>query len=593
MIEHALIRDDEHWLRFRDPVEVVEVRALSDVAPGLATVEEAVNTRGLWAAGYLAYDASPAFDSALCARAPRGTLPLMLFGLFRQPERLERLPLDGCDGYSLDEWQPSLGSEAHRRAVARIMTHIARGDSYQVNYTFSLRAAFEGDPRSLFYDLQRAQQAAYAAYLSLDGHAICSASPELFLRLDHDRAVCRPMKGTAARGHYLVADADQMEWLVSSEKNRAEHVMIVDMVRNDLGRVAEVGSVEVASLFDVERYPTLLQMTSTVGARSAAPLTEIMRALFPSASITGAPKVRTMELIAELEDAPRGVYTGAIGFISPNRLAQFNVAIRTVVVDRSAGRATYGVGGGIVWDSDAADEYAECGIKARILTRPPPDFDLLETMLWQPESGYFLLDRHLERLREAAAYFVRPCDTRQIGNELQALAERLPSIDHRLRVLVAADGEVSIQATPLGADSPRSRFRIGLAAAAVDSADRYLYFKTTHRQFYEQALAQRPDCDDVLLYNERGELTESCHANLVIRRNGRLVTPPVASGLLAGTFRAELLASGEIQEDVFRVDELAEADEILLINSVRRWMTTEWVEDDASESRRATASSAS
>jgi para-aminobenzoate synthetase/4-amino-4-deoxychorismate lyase len=581
MIEHALIRDNERWLRFSDPVEVVEVHALSDVVPALASVEEAVNSRSLWAAGFLAYDAAPAFDPALSVRPPSRTLPLMLFGLFRQPERLDRLPLDGCGGYSLGEWQPSLDPEAHRRAVASIREHIARGDTYQVNHTFSFQADFDGDPRSLFYEAQRAQQAAYAAYLSLDGHAICSASPELFLRLDQDQVVCRPMKGTAARGHCLAADADRIRWLGSSEKNRAEHVMIVDMVRNDLGRVAEIGSVEVASLFDVERYPTLLQMTSTVVARSAAPLAEILRALFPSASITGAPKVRTMEIIAELEDAPRGVYTGAIGFIAPGRLAQFNVAIRTVVVDRSAGRAAYGVGGGIVWDSDAADEYTECGIKARILTRPPPDFELLETLLWQPEGGFFLLDRHLERLREAAAYFVRPCDTDQIRVDLQALAERLPPEAHKLRLLVASDGVVSIEATSLTPDSPRRKLRIGLAAAAVDSADRYLYFKTTHRRVYERALDSRPDCDDVLLYNERGELTESCLANLVVRRNGKLVTPPVACGLLAGTFRAELLASGEIREEIVRVEDLADADEILLINSVRRWMATEWVARDA------------
>jgi para-aminobenzoate synthetase/4-amino-4-deoxychorismate lyase len=585
MIEYALIREREDWLRFTSPVEVIVAHEHGEVLDRLREVERGVDQRQLYAAGFVAYEAAPAFDAAFQVQPSTGALPLMLFGLFERPERLSRLPRNGSASYSLGEWRPTLGQDAYRRAVERIRKLIARGDTYQVNYTFGLRAPFEGDPYALFVDAQQAQQAAYAAYLELDGHAICSASPELFLRLEQDRLVCRPMKGTAVRGHSLDADREQMRWLASSAKNRAENLMIVDMVRNDLGRVAEIGSVEVPSPFDVERYPTLLQMTSTVAARSSAPMTEILAALFPSASITGAPKVRTMEIISKLENAPRGVYTGAIGFIAPDRRAQFNVAIRTAVIDRAEGSASYCVGGGIVWDSKAAEEYAECRIKARILTRPPPDFDLLETLLWRPGRGYYLLDLHLHRLRDAAAYFVRPCDTEQIRARLEELAEGLPTEDHRVRLLVAPDGVPSIETHALRPDAVQRTARIDLAGSPVHSRDPFLHFKTTHREVYDRALESRPGCDDVLLYNERGELTESCFANLVLRRNGRLLTPPLHCGLLAGTFRSELLARGEISEQILRVDELDDADEILLINSVRQWMGTIWAEQQIGATR--------
>jgi para-aminobenzoate synthetase/4-amino-4-deoxychorismate lyase len=281
-----------------------------------------------------------------------GTLPLLSFALFDSAEPCAVLPVVPPGDHHLDEPRFSLAYEEYAGLVAAIRERIARGDTYQVNLTQRLTAAFRGDPRSLFLALQRAQQAPCAAYLHLGTLAVCSASPELFFELDGHDITCRPMKGTSPRGHDLVADQEQMEWLRTSEKNRAENLMIVDMVRNDLARIAEIGSVDVSALWTVERYPTVLQMTSTVRARTRASLVEVMQALFPSASITGAPKIRAMELISQLERSPRDIYTGAIGFIAPGRRAHFNVAIRTAVVDPALERLVFGVGGGIVWDSN-------------------------------------------------------------------------------------------------------------------------------------------------------------------------------------------------------------------------------------------------
>lgn len=574
----GLLRDHERqrWLRFRDPVEVVTAWDTGSVRGQIERIEKVANTEGLWAMGYLAYEAAPAFDRALHVQPPTKALPLLWFGLYREPEHLSDLPAGDDGPYALGEWTSSVTPIAYGEAIAAIKERIARGDTYQVNYTFRLRASFQGDSLALFLRLWQAQHAPYAAYLATDSFALCSASPELFFHLEDDRVVSQPMKGTARRGRTLVEDEAQARWLRESEKNRAENIMIVDMIRNDLGRIAITGSVLTERLFDVTRYPTLWQMTSTVSATTNAPAADILAALFPCASVTGAPKVSTMGIIADLESAPRGVYTGAIGYLAPGRRSQFNVAIRTVVIDRVRATAEYGVGSGIVWDSDAGDEYRECQTKARILTVVFPDISLIESLLWEPVAGYFLLERHVQRLADAAAYFGPPLDPAAVRGQLAAFAATLSTRPHKVRLLVASNGVWSVEATSIQAASS-SPLRVALADQPVDSADPYLYHKTTHREVYERALASRPGCDDVLLWNERGELTESTRANLVLRLDGELVTPPVSSGLLGGTFRAELLAQGILREQVLRVPDLARAENVYLINSVRRWMSADLV----------------
>lgn len=567
MTNQLVIYDAENkqWLRFRDPELVVRADRLEEVVPKFAEVNATIRDRNLYGAGLIGYEAAPAFDESLPTHSS-DSFPLLWFGLYQQPEVIQ-LP-EANEDYNLN-WSPSVSREAYERAIATIKEHIARGETYQVNYTLRLHAPFTGDPYSLFGKLARSQQANYAAYVETDRFAICSASPELFFRLSGQQLTCRPMKGTAARGLTLAEDNMMAEWLTYSEKNRAENVMIVDMIRNDMGRVAEIGSVRVSSLFDVERYPTLWQMTSTVTATTRASINEIVAALFPCASITGAPKSRTMQIIRDLETTPRRIYTGCIGFISPQNLAQFNVAIRTVLIDKQAGQAEYGVGSGIVWDSVNKEEYVECQMKAQVLTIDYPPFSLLETMLWTPNAGYFLLSYHLQRLQDSAIYFSISLDIEKVKYRLDTLATSLPHKPHKIRLLVAQNGDITWEATTL--DGTRQPVKLSLAANPVDATNPFLYHKTTNRQLYEQFLAAGIDGDDVLLYNNRGEITETCIGNIVVQMHDELLTPPVKCGLLPGTFRAHLLARGKITEQTIALGDLQKCDRIYVINSVRKW----------------------
>ncbi len=362
----------KQWLRFREPEQVIRADCIDQVVPKLELVERTIREQKMYAAGFISYEASPAFDMALHTHS-LSSFPLLWFGLYKKPEVIDlSIPSPSLD-YTQHEWSPSVSEEEYKVAIARIKSHIARGETYQVNYTMRLRTPFSGNPYSFFLKLVQAQQTNYAAYVDIEQFTICSASPELFFSLSGNQLISRPMKGTTARGCTLIEDRAMAEWLRHSEKNRAENVMIVDMIRNDIGKVADLHSVRVPSLFDVEQYPTVWQMTSTVTATTSASLCDIISALFPCASITGAPKPSTMQIISTLETTPRRIYTGCIGFISPDR-TQFNVAIRTVLIDKQIGQAEYGVGGGIVWDSVSSDEYVECQIKARVLTTNRPDF---------------------------------------------------------------------------------------------------------------------------------------------------------------------------------------------------------------------------
>jgi len=570
-MDQAVIRDAQNnrWLHFNYHRASLEACRLPDVMPLLEEVERLVRGRGLYAAGWIAYEAAPAFDDALRAHAP-DSFPLACFGLFEAPVVAATLPTAAGDGSDGNDWRPSVGRDEYEAAIARIKERIAAGDTYQVNYTLRRRCDFGGDPWNLFLGIGGG--APYAAFLDTGRFAVCSASPELFFRLEKDRLISKPMKGTAPRGRTQAEDQANALRLFRSEKNRAENVMIVDMVRNDMGRVARYGSVRVPRRYEIEKYPTLWQMTSTVEARTSAPLPEILKAIFPCASITGAPKPITMEIIAALETTPRRIYTGAIGFICPDGRAQFNVAIRTVLIDKAVGLAEYGVGGGIVWDSTPQGEYEECLTKAKIILAPPPcrPFSLLETLRWEPGEGFFLLARHLERLRDSALYFDYPYDERLIRAALANEAATLGDGPCRVRLLLAPDGAVTCQASPL--EPPPGRpLLVRLAQTPVDSGEPFLFHKTTRREIYERAKASFPEADDVLLYNEAGEATESCLSNLVILHNGRLVTPPVRCGLLNGTYRQELLECGEISEEAVELPALRQAERIFLINSVRKW----------------------
>jgi para-aminobenzoate synthetase / 4-amino-4-deoxychorismate lyase len=563
----AILHDaqSQSWLRFRSPIAILTAHTPAQVLPLLNEIQQQVD-RGLYAAGFVSYEAAPAFDPALKTGAT--DFPLVWFGIY---EQLETIDIPRFTSQSL-QWLPGVSQLQYRQAFDRIKAYIRQGDTYQVNFSFRLNADFHQSPWHYFCHLIQVQNGRYGAFIETEEWAICCASPELFFRQDGQVIQCRPMKGTVARGMSFEGDRQLAQWLRNSAKNQAENVMIVDMIRNDLGRISQIGSVQVSSLFDIEQYPTLWQMTSSVKGETNANLSQIFQAMFPCASITGAPKKRTMEIIHELEETPRKIYTGTIGFITPARTAQFNVAIRTVLIDKVSQAAEYGVGGGIVWDSQAGDEYEECCTKAKILTVAPPEFSLLESLLWTPEEGYFLLDLHLKRLAQSSAYFDIPLATPPgTGIALPAIQEQLLTLTaterQKVRLLVSQQGNVTIESSPLIETS--HPLNVCLAPTPVDSSNVFLYHKTTHRQVYQQAQAACPGYDDVILWNEKGELTESCLANLVVAIEGKHYTPPVSCGLLAGTFRSWLLQQGLIQERIIRVQELANA-QVFLINSVRQ-----------------------
>jgi para-aminobenzoate synthetase / 4-amino-4-deoxychorismate lyase len=557
------------WLYFKAPRQIITASRLDEVIPALERIEALVNQNRWYAAGFISYEAARAFDAAFVTHSSND-FPLLWFGLYQAPEQFI-LPDPDYGAYSLGEVIPSVSQSEYDHAIQRIKKFIRTGDTYQVNYTLRLRSAFSGEAWHLFLAMVRAQPSGYSAWIDTGRLVICSASPELFFCLDGDRLTCKPMKGTVKRGRTPDEDESFARWLNASEKNRAENLMIVDMIRNDLGRVGEIGSVHVPRLFEVERHPTLWQMTSTVGARSRKSLAEILAALFPCASITGAPKIRTTQIIAEVEPEPRRLYTGSIGYIAPNRFAQFNVAIRTAVVDRFTGQVEYGAGGGIVADSVCDDEYVEALLKARVLTERQCEFSLLETMLWTSDDSYFLLDYHLRRLNDSAKYFDYPIAIENIRRQLNARVAHYGGKPQRVRLLVGRDGSIEIQAAPLLSTVPLRLVRVKIAAMPISSNELFLYHKTTHRQVYDAARQSASDCDDVLLWNERGELTESCIANIVVEMDGELLTPPVDSGLLPGVFRALLLEQGTIRERTIKVSDLGKCSKLYLINSVRKW----------------------
>lgn len=559
------------WLRFCQPSIIFQTDQVDQIPSILQTIEHKVSAENLFAVGFLSYEAAPAFDPAYLVREDDSKFPLLWFGLFPSYQVFD-LSSSQSRPFLISNWVPTISRQDYENAIRSIKRHIAHGLTYQVNYTIRLHTEFEGDPKGLFRQIVSAQKANYPAFFDLGDFVICSASPELFFHYQAGHVVCRPMKGTARRGLYSQDDQSQATALFHSEKNRAENVMIVDMIRNDLGKIAHIGSVKTSRLFEIERYPTVWQMTSTVEADTNASLTEIFKALFPCASITGAPKISTMKIIAQLETDPRRIYTGCIGFITPQKRAQFNVAIRTILIHRQTGMAEYGVGGGIVWDSTSEGEYEECQIKARLLTHVEPAFDLLETILWTPQEGYVFLSEHLSRLEASAAYFKYPFLRSSIEKALVEAVNSFPLSPQRVRLLLNSEGKVCLQSQPFSPSiEPQP---LVLATRPIDSHNVFLYHKTTFREAYEKERADNPKSTEgceILFWNERGEVTESEISNLVVRLKGRLLTPPLTSGLLPGVFRQWLLDRGEIEEQIIHLSDLAHCEELFLINSVRKW----------------------
>ena len=552
---------------------MVVAREPDEVVAAIERVERSVNADGLTAAGFVCYEAASGFDAALTTQHEHN-LPLVCFGLFAQVEECES-PIKAESG-SEKPWRLDTQHHEYLADIVKIRELIAAGEVYQINHTLRLHTEL-GDAWQHF--CQIAADAPFAAFIETDDFAIISASPELFFRLQGNDLQSRPMKGTEARRDDPEADKRTSNWLGSSQKNRAENLMITDMVRNDLGKIAETGSVDVSGLFAVEAYPTVWQMTSTVHAKTQVSLVDIFRTLFPAASITGAPKRAAMGQIAQLEKTPRGIYTGAIGYIAPNRQAQFSIAIRTSTVDKAAGSAQYGAGGGIVWDSTPVQEYVEMQAKTRILgtLQEQENIELFETLRWTPGEGFSRLHRHLRRMAKSAAVFGYPVDEQRAEAALQQAVNGSTAQALRVRLSLTVEGDYRVDLAELPSDTQsRNSQLICLATTPVCSTDLYLIHKTSHRQVYDRATTEVPAGAEPILFNEQGEITESSIANVVYTLGDDWFTPPVESGLLPGILREELLEQGKVKVRKLALDELDEVTEIQLINDLRGWRRAHW-----------------
>ncbi len=571
MQPQVLIHDPDvgGWRRLERPREIIAVERLTEVPGALARVEEAVERRGWQAVGWIAYEAAPAFDPALTVCPARPGWPLVWFAL---GEELAAAPVPASAGFPPAVWTPSVSEAEYGQAFAEIRRRIARGETYQVNYTYRLRTPAAADSAAAWFGaLAGAARAPYAVFSETDDFAVCSVTPELFFRRQGAEVLARPMKGTAPRLAEPAADARLGAALRVCPKNRAENAMIVDMLRNDLGRVARIGGVAPGECFRLEGYPSVWQLTSDVTARTDATTAEVLAALFPCASVTGAPKARTMRIIAELERGPRGIYCGAVGWWGPGRRARFGVGIRTLVLDKRRGEAEYGVGGGVVWDSRCGQEYRETLAKARVLRTVREDFQLLETLLWTPTEGFRFLELHLRRLQSACRRFNFRYREGRVRGWLKQLAASLPAEPQRCRLLVARDGAISGQAAALGAGNcrpPAAKLAAWTLPVGVDAE--LLRHKTTARQVYEQARQECPAVDDVLLFDPSGDLTETTIANIVLRLDGEWLTPE-AGQLLPGTARAWVLGLGIVREARLSLADCRRASSIYLLNSVRGW----------------------
>lgn len=549
---------------FGVPRQTLVAHTADQVRPLLDAID-ALAREGCWCVGYVRYEAAPAFDPALVVHPADG--PLAWFGVFDQALPW---PAENTGAAAQVQWHSGITRAEFDPRMDRIHQAIAAGEFYQVNYTAPMHGELRGDAQSLFWALRRAQPNGYAAWLDTGFEQVLSVSPELFFDWHDGRILVRPMKGTAPRGATAEEDAALKRHLRTSPKELAENVMIVDLLRNDLSRIARPFSVKTPRLFQVQTLPTVFQMVSDVQAstRDATTLTDVFTALFPCGSITGAPKVRAMQMIQAIEPQARGIYCGAIGVVRPGGHATFNVAIRTVTVRGNEARC--GIGSGITADATADDEWQEWRHKRGFLERASQAFDLLETL--RLENGVLRdAEAHLARMARAAAHFGYPFAPDQAARQLQQLAQAQPQGLWRVRVLLAASGELQVQAVALEASPPLVQLR--LADQAFEAADsEFVRFKTTQRAHYDAFAPSQPGIFDTLLWNRHGEITECTRGNIALLLDGRWVTPPLRCGLLDGIARARYLKEQRLVEASVRVSDLPRVQALAFINSLRGWI---------------------
>lgn len=563
MHKQTIIDFKELGLRhlFTKPIKELKTRDIDQVEALLREVE-AYQEKGFYAVGYVSYEAAPAFEKKFAVHpAPLMGEYLLYFTIHQEVETLP-FPED-YEAVDLPaNWKEEVEAPAYQEAIKSIHHHIRQGDTYQVNYTVQLSQELKEDPLAIYNRLVVEQKAHYNAFIQHDDVSILSISPELFFEQEDRLLTTRPMKGTTRRGLTNQADLKEASWLEADPKNRAENMMIVDLLRNDMNRISEIGSEQVTRLCQVEQYSTVWQMTSTIESRlrPEVDLVQTFQALFPCGSITGAPKISTMEIIQKTEKAPRGVYCGTIGILLPKGKRIFNVAIRTLQMQGT--KAIYGVGGGITWDSQWEGEYQETKQKSAVLYRQEPRFELLTTgRIHQGELTF--LEQHLTRLREAGRYFAYPYNEPKLLNELQEeLAHVDPSLDYRCRIALQKNGSFQLTITEL-TDLPASYLQAQLTEQKLDLATPFTYFKTSQRNHLAT------NHHEQIFYLPDGSLLETTIGNLILEIEGKLYTPPAHLPLLDGIYRCYLLETQQVEEKLLTLNDLKNADRIYACNALR------------------------
>jgi len=568
-------KNNKETLLFLKPIKVITCFKGKDLKEKIEEVESEIN-KGYYAAGFLSYEAGYFFEEKFSANK-KYKFPLLWFGIFKQPRKIKNNiiePLKASEVF-LKETDLNIDYNRYKKDIKKIKKHIEKGDVYQINYTFKDRFHYPHDWIDLYLNLRNSQRVAYSAVIKFNNQIILSFSPELFFRKNKSLIETYPMKGTFKRGRDIKEDQKNILKLKNSIKDRSENIMIVDLLRNDFGRISEAGSVKTQELFKVEKYETLLQMISIVKAKLKKDITlnQLLKSVFPCGSVTGAPKIRAMQIIKDLEKEPRGIYTGSIGYLTPKKKAVFNVAIRTLVLDTAKKKAEMGIGSGIIYDSKVESEFQECLLKADFTKKKPSDFKLIETLLVKRNKKMYLLGYHLKRLKNSLKYFDFCYNEGVIKDELQEYLKKLDnSKSYKLRLLYNKDGSLIISHSSLR-ENPYKDLKVAISSERVDSSNVFLYHKTTNRNIYnnEYKKAIKECLSEILFLNEHNQVTEGAISNIIIKKKNCYYTPPLSCGLLNGVYRQHLMNKKNfpLKEKILYKKDLLKADKVLICNSLR------------------------
>ncbi len=575
-------KQNSHSYIFLNPLQVFEIYGSEDALLFLEKLEAL--SRNFYVVCSFTYELGYHFEPGVFKNSGASSYPLIQAAAFSKPivfdhfaGKFSEPPPSGLfssakktSGFILNKLRLNVSAEEYFKKAAQIKAELKQGNSYQVNFTMKFKFKLSGSALVLYQELKQKQPVPYSGFYKFDSKYLLSFSPELFFKLSRGKIICRPMKGTIQRGNSSLEDSRFAMELKKSSKDQAENLMIVDLIRNDLGRLCLPGSIATNKLFTVEKYNTLFQLTSGVSGRLRPGIgyTDIFAGLFPGGSVTGTPKLSTMKLIRRLEKEPRNIYCGALGFTSPGGQAVFNIPSRTILLQGMRGEM--GIGSGITYASDPKKEFAECLLKAKFLTDASADFDLLETLRY--ENGYSFLKEHLTRLKTSAKYFNYPLELKLLRRQLRILKNKLSDkAAYKIRVLVNRFGKIKIATHALSSAKQNSGDYITISKKRMNTNNRLLYHKTTSRDIYnsEHTKYSKQGFADVVFQNQHGEITEGAISNIFILKNNKYFTPPVSAGLLPGVYRNYFLEKAKATVKTLKIKDLASADKIFITNSVR------------------------